>query len=166
MPDGIKAVNNFEVNKYLGQWYEIARLDHAFERDLSHVTATYSLREGGGLQVINKGFNQAKGQWSEAQGKAFFVDGDDKGHLKVSFFGPFYGAYIIFHLDNYYQQALVTSNDRSYFWLLSRTPTISNTLKQRLLTKAAEAGFDTQSFIFVEQAKPTNTQAIEHFNHD
>ena len=88
MPDGIKAVNNFEVNKYLGQWYEIARLDHAFERDLSHVTATYSLREGGGLQVINKGFNQAKGQWSEAQGKAFFVDGDDKGHLKVSFFWP------------------------------------------------------------------------------
>lgn len=85
LPDDITPVDNFELPKYLGTWYEVARLDHSFERGMSAVTATYSMREDGGVKVLNRGFIDAEQQWDDAQGKAYFVDGTDVGHLKVSF---------------------------------------------------------------------------------
>ena len=99
VPDGIQPVHSFELDRYLGKWYEIARLDHSFERGLSKVTAEYSLRQDGGVRVINSGFSAADQEWREAEGKAYFVATEDQGHLKVSFFGPFYGSYVIFELD-------------------------------------------------------------------
>lgn len=150
IPDNVKPVDNFKLENYLGKWYEIARLDHSFERGLSRVTADYSLRDDGGVKVLNRGFSAKDGVWKEAEGKAYFVKGVDQGYLKVSFFGPFYGSYIIFELDyENYQYALVSGPDKSYLWLLARTPTLNETIKRNLIDKAAALGFDTNKLIFV-----------------
>lgn len=151
VPDGIEPVKNFQSNRYLGQWYEIARLDHSFERGLEKVTAAYSMREDGGIKVINRGYDTSSQKWQEAEGKAYFVGGKTEGHLKVSFFGPFYGSYIIFDLGNDYEYSLITSNNRSYLWLLSRTPVIDDKLKVDLINKMAKLGFNTNELIFVKQ---------------
>ncbi|CEN55703.1 lipocalin family protein [Candidatus Methylopumilus turicensis] len=146
-----KAVTGFEVDKYLGTWYEIARLDHSFERGLDKVYAEYSLREDGGLKVINHGFDTKKQKWNEAIGKAYFVETPDIGRLKVSFFGPFYGAYTIVELDKTsYSYALVTGGD-DYLWILSRTPQMSYIVKQQLIAKAKALGFATDKLIYPNQ---------------
>jgi apolipoprotein D and lipocalin family protein len=151
IPDGVPPVNNFDLNRYLGKWYEIARLDHSFERGLSKISAEYSMREDGGVIVLNKGFSIADNEWKQAEGKAYFVNAPDQGYLKVSFFGPFYGAYIIFELDKEdYQYAFVSGPDTSYLWLLSRTPTVSNELIEKFIAQAEAAGFDTDELIYVE----------------
>lgn len=147
-PDGIEPVRHFELNSYLGQWYEIARLDHSFERGLSQVSAEYSMREDGGVKVINRGFNAEEGEWSEAEGKAYFVRSADEGHLKVSFFGPFYGAYVIFELDSDYRYSFVSGPDRDYLWLLSRTPTPPDSVIKQFIKRASQLGFDTNALIF------------------
>ncbi|MDH3329791.1 MAG: lipocalin family protein [Desulfobulbaceae bacterium] len=150
-PEGVHPVEDFEYNKYLGKWYEIARLDHSFERGLNSVTAEYSLRDDGGLRVINRGFSSAENKWKEAEGKAYFVRGQDEGYLKVSFFGPFYGSYIVFDLDKEkYQYAFVAGYNKSYLWLLSRTPTVSNELVDEFVKRSEALGFDTANLIFVE----------------
>ena len=150
IPDNVKPVEDFRLDRYLGTWYEIARLDHSFERGLSRVMAEYSLREEGGVRVINRGYSEQDKEWKEAEGRAYFVDRADQGHLKVSFFGPFYGSYIVFELDqDSYQYALVSGPDKSYFWILARRPEMDKELKQRLVAKAAARGFDTSSLIWV-----------------
>jgi apolipoprotein D and lipocalin family protein len=151
-PENIVPVNNFDTTRYLGKWYEIARLDHSFERGLSHVTADYSLRQDGGLKVLNRGYKDADAKWKEAEGKAYFVDKKDVGYLKVSFFGPFYGSYIVFDLDQQdYSYSMISGPDKSYLWLLSRTPTMDPALQQRLVEKARGLGFDTSKLIYVKQ---------------
>lgn len=152
IPQNVAPVDGFELNKYLGKWYEIARLDHSFERGLDNVTAEYFLRDDGGVRVINKGFSTAENKWKEAEGKAYFVSDPQQGYLKVSFFGPFYGAYIVFELDKEdYQYTFVTSYDKSYLWLLARTPAVSEELRDRFMQKAAELGFATDKLIFPKQ---------------
>lgn len=146
-----KAISGCEVDKYLGKWYEIARLDHSFERGLDKVYAEYSLREDGGLRVVNHGFDTKKQKSNEAIGKAYFLETPDIGRLKVSFFGPFYGAYTIVDLDKTnYQYALVTGG-KDYLWILSRTPQMSNIVKQQLISKAKELGFETDKLIYPNQ---------------
>jgi len=147
-PSGITPVGGFELNRYLGKWHEIARLDHSFERGLGPVTAEYSMREDGGVKVINRGWSAEDKKWEEAIGKAYFVGSPGQGHLKVSFFGPFYGAYIIFELDADYRYAFIAGPDRDYLWLLSRTPTISPALREHFVQSAASLGFDTTQLIF------------------
>ncbi|WP_166423354.1 lipocalin family protein [Paraglaciecola sp. 20A4] len=152
IPEGIKPVSGFELNRYLGTWYEIARLDHSFEEGLEQVTAEYSMRPDGGVNVINRGFNQQKQVWDDAEGKAYFVGNEHVGHLKVSFFGPFYASYVIFSLDTEgYEYAMITGPNRDYFWILSRQPQLSPDVLQTLLGKARGAGFDTEKLIFVNQ---------------
>lgn len=152
MPKGVQPVTDFDLNRYLGKWYEIARLDHSFERGLEKVSAEYSLRNDGGVKVLNKGFSIAKNKWKEAEGKAFFMKGEDEGYLKVSFFGPFYGSYVVFELDKEnYNYAFVTGPDTSYLWFLSRTPTVSKKLIEQFVQKAKGLGFDTDQLIFVNQ---------------
>lgn len=146
-----KAITGFEADKYLGTWYEIARLDHSFERGLDKVYAEYSLREDGGMKVINHGFDTKKQKWNEAVGKAYFVETPDVGRLKVSFFGPFYGAYTIVELDKTsYSYSLVTGGD-DYLWILSRTPQMSYIVKQQLIAKAKALGFETDKLIYPNQ---------------
>ena len=140
-PDGVRPVQGFELDRYLGTWYEIARLDHSFERGLSNVTANYSLREDGGVRVINRGFDTAKGEWDEAEGRAYFVEEDDKGFLKVSFFGPFYGSYIVFELNSEdYSYAFISGPDTSFLWLLARTPEVPEAVRQRFVERATDGG--------------------------
>lgn len=151
-PDNIKPVENFQSAKYLGKWYEIARIDHRFEKGLTKVTADYSVRDGGGIKVVNRGYSAKDQQWKESVGKAFFVGSEDQAYLKVSFFGPFYGSYIVFDLEQEnYQYALVSGPDKSYFWLLSRTPKMDAKLQKSLIDKAVQLGFDRQQIILVEQ---------------
>lgn len=154
-PTNVTPVDKFDTSRYLGQWYEIARLDHSFERGLSRVTAQYSLREDGGLRVVNRGYKAAKAEWKEAEGKAYFVGKPDVGYLKVSFFGPFYGSYIVFDLDQRnYSHAMISGPDTSYLWILSRTPTMDAATRKRLVDKAGAMGFDTSKLIYVEQSGP------------
>jgi len=151
-PDGVKPVTNFELQRYLGTWYEVARLDHRFERGLSEVTANYSLRDDGGVAVVNKGRNDESGEWEEAEGKAYFVGDSSVGQLKVSFFGPFYGGYNIIELDQEnYQYSLVAGPDRNYLWLLSRTPQLAPDVQDRLVGLAESLGFPVDELIFVTQ---------------
>lgn len=151
IPDGVTPVKNFNAEKYVGTWYEVARLDHRFERGLTKVTATYSLLEDGGIKVVNRGFNPEKKEWTEAEGKAYFVNGPDLAYLKVTFFWPFYGSYVIFELDQEnYQYALVSGPDKSYLWLLSRTPTLDQATKAKLINRAKATGFDVSQLITVE----------------
>ena len=151
VPDDVKPVNDFKIEKYLGVWYEIARFDHSFEKGLQRVTANYTLRPDGGVKVINRGFLAEKSKWKESEGKAFFADGDDKGYLKVSFFGPFYASYVIFYLDENYQYSLVTGHNKSYFWILSRTPHIDDATRAMLVGKATALGFNMEKLIYVDQ---------------
>jgi apolipoprotein D and lipocalin family protein len=147
----VKPVSGFQAERYLGKWYEIARLDHSFERGLSRVTAEYTARADGGLEVLNRGYLADSNTWKEARGKAYFVDGEDRGHLKVSFFGPFYGSYVIFELDAAeYRYALVSGPNKSYLWLLARSPTLDTATRDRLVARAAALGFDTGQLIFVD----------------
>lgn len=154
-PEGVSPITGFELQRYLGTWYEIARLDHSFERGLTRVTANYSMRPDGGVRVINRGFDAASGEWDEAIGKAYFVGNSDVGQLKVSFFGPFYGGYNIIELDKEaYQFSLVAGPDRDYLWLLSRTPQMDPASVERLVAIAADLGFPTDDLIFVDQLPP------------
>jgi apolipoprotein D and lipocalin family protein len=115
IPKNVKPVDNFKIERYLGKWYEIARLDHSFESGLTHVTADYSLRDDGSVRVMNRGYSAEADSWKEVEGTAYFVKGSNQGHLKVSFFGPFYGSYIVFGLDHEnYQYSLVCGPNKSY----------------------------------------------------
>ncbi|MCH9674133.1 MAG: lipocalin family protein [Gammaproteobacteria bacterium] len=150
MADGIAPVKGFEVDRYLGKWYEIARLDHSFEEGLDQVTAEYSLREDGGVDVRNRGFSSESNSWEEAQGKAYFVGERDVGHLKVSFFGPFYGSYVIFELEQPgYEHAFIASYNKSYLWLLARKPDVDPSVITQFLATAKLHGFETDRLIFV-----------------
>ncbi len=152
MPKSVSPVTDFELNKYLGKWYEIARLDHSFERGLSQVSAEYSLKNDGGVAVVNRGFSEADNEWREAEGKAYFVNEEDEAYLKVSFFGPFYGSYVVFELDHEnYQYAFVSGPNTDYLWLLARTPVIDSEIMQKFLTMSEERGFNTENIIYVQQ---------------
>lgn len=152
MPPGVTPVTGFDLNRYLGKWYEITRLDHPFEQGLTHVTAEYTLRDDGGIAVINKGFSDSEGKWKQVEGKGFFVGDPNTGFLKISFFGPFYASYIIFELDKEnYQFAFVSGESKDYLWLLSRSPYPDTDLMDRFLAKSGELGFDTDKLIFVDQ---------------
>ena len=150
LPDRVQPVTGFELQRYLGTWHEIARLDHSFERGLSKVTAEYSLREDGGVRVLNRGYDATQDRWKQAQGKAYFVGPPDVAHLKVSFFGPFYGSYVVFDLDRAdYQYAFVSGPTTDYLWLLARTTTVDAHVKERFVAMAEERGFDTRRLIWV-----------------
>lgn len=151
VPEGITVVKDFDVEKYAGKWYEIARFDFKFEKDVSHVTAEYQLKEDGSIKVINKGFNYIKNEWQEKEGKAKFVDSPTSGALKVSFFGPFYGGYNVVSLDNDYNYALVFGESNDYIWILSRTKTISEDVKAKYLQKAKDAGYDLDRLVWTKQ---------------
>ncbi len=150
MPPDIEPVRDFDVTRYLGTWYEIARLDHSFERGLSNVSATYTQRADGGIDVLNKGYSERSGRWKQAKGRAYFVDKRTTGFLKVSFFGPFYGSYVIIALDREnYSYAIVCGPNRSYLWLLAREKTLSRPVLDTLIAQARDLGFDTDELIFV-----------------
>ena len=152
MPAGVEPVTRFNAERYLGRWYEIARLDHSFERGLTHVTADYSMRPDGRITVLNRGYDARSGRWKEAKAVAQFAGAASVGSLHVSFFWPFWAGYHVVDLDHEgYRYAMVTGYDRGLLWILSRTPTLPKETLDRLLSEAQELGFDTGKLIFVEQ---------------
>ena len=153
VPKGIEPVTGFDQQRYLGTWYEIARLDHSFEEGLSQVTAEYSLNNDGSIKVVNRDYNAEAGEWKEAEGRAVFVGDSNVGHLKVSFFGPFYASYVVFELDDQYTTAYITGYDRDYLWLMSRTPEVSDEVLDAFKERAEAEGFELGELIVVEQSR-------------
>jgi len=155
IPKGVTPVENFNLSKYQGKWYEIARLDHSFERGLEQVTAEYKLTPEGDVKVTNRGYSTEDKTWDEAIGKAKFVESTEIGFLKVSFFGPFYGSYVIFNLDEQYQHSFVAGPNTSYLWLLSRTPNPDKAVIDKFIEISEKLGFDTNSLIFPKHSSNT-----------
>ncbi len=148
MPKGANAVKSFNTQKYLGKWYEIARLDFRFERNLNNTTAEYSLRPDGKIKVLNRGYNYKTAKWKQSIGKAMSVGDPHEGKLKVSFFGPFYSAYNVIALDADYQYALIAGKNLDYLWLLSREKTMPEKIKEEYLIIARTAGYDTSKLVW------------------
>ena len=161
IPKGLKPVTDFEPDRYFGKWYEIARLDHSFERNLSNVSATYTREEKGDIRVQNRGFNAKTGTWKQIEGHARFLEGDTIGSLKVSFFGPFYGGYHIIAIDRQnYSYAMVAGPSRSYLWILARSKTLEESIYADLVSQAEGWGFDTKQLIRVEQNLPDDWMGL------
>lgn len=145
-------IHSFDLTRYLGKWYEIARFDHSFERGMENVTAEYSLRDDGMVNVRNSGWRD--GRQKVAVGKARQPDPKhDPAHLEVSFFLFFYGDYNVLMLDDLYQVALVGSSSSKYLWILSRTPQINDIVEKAVLDEARKRGYDVSALIWVNQEK-------------
>lgn len=154
-PRGVTPVDTFDPGRYLGKWYEIARLDHGFEKNLTHVTATYVETPDGGIEVLNRGYHSEKEQWEEIRGRARSMGDPGQGSLEVSFFPPFAGGYHVIALDrNAYQWAVVSGPTRNFLWILSRTPTMDEGLRERLIGIARQNGFATDELVLVPQDDP------------
>ena len=150
-PRGVEVVEDFDLDRYLGTWYEIARLDHRFERGLDKVSATYTKRTDGGIDVLNRGFNSQTSSWKEAKGRAYPVGKAGQASLKVTFFWPFYAGYNIIELDREnYQYALVCGPSKKYLWILARTTQLEEPVLKQLVAKAKLYGFKTDELIFVD----------------
>lgn len=156
-PAGTAPVSPFDLARYEGRWYEVARLDHSFERGMTDVSATYQRQADGSVRVVNRGFDPARNGWREAVGKALFTGDAQTASLKVSFFGPFYGGYHVAALDADYQWALVVGPDRSYCWILSRAPQLAPAVREQLLARAKALGIDTPALNWVTHER-TDTQ--------
>ena len=154
-PDGVVPVNPFDIERYKGEWFEIMRLDHSFERGLTNVTARYTLREDGSVGVRNRGFDRKSCRWKDADGRAVFQAGTDTASLSVTFLWPFAGGYHVFALDQQdYGWALVAGPARDYLWILARRPDLDPEIRSRLVDTARRAGFPVNELILVEHAKP------------
>lgn len=147
VPEGVTPVRPFDKTRYLGQWFEIARLDHRFERGLTKVNALYTERKDGGIDVLNRGYDREEARWSSATGRAYFVKSENEGYLKVSFFGPFYSSYIVFFIDDDHQYAFVTSYSKDYLWLLARKPVVPEDILEQFKSMVKAKGYDLQHLI-------------------
>ncbi len=148
--ENMKTVKSVDIERYKGTWYEISRLDHSFEKGCKNVTATYEIKEENKIKVINRCTMIKDNKIKEATGIAYAVD-NSNAKLKVSFFRPFYGDYWIIYLNENYDYVLVGHPSREYLWILSRTKTINEETKIKLMQKAKEEGFDTNKFIWTIQ---------------
>jgi apolipoprotein D and lipocalin family protein len=156
IPEGVTAVQGLDAKRFSGTWYEVARLNHGFEKGLDHVTAEYIPRDDGGFRIINRGYDPKKGLWSESEAKALFLETPDVGRLKVSFFGPFYGSYNIIDIDQKdYSWALATGPSRNYLWMLSRSKTVDDAVMRHMVEKAKNLGFKLDGIIYVDQKDST-----------
>ena len=157
-PPGVTAVTPFDLQRYAGRWYELARLDHAFERGMTDVSATYTAQADGSVRVVNRGYVPATGQWREAVGKALFTGAPTTGSLKVSFFGPFYGGYHVAALDPDYRWALVLGPDTRYCWILARDKQLPAAQREAIVARAQALGVDTSSLIWVPHERQDPAQ--------
>ena len=153
LPEGIKPVTDFDADAYMGRWYEIARLDHSFERGQSNVTADYALQDDGTLSVLNRGYDEAEGEWREASAVARFAGPANVGHLEVSFFQPLYASYVIFELADDGSHAYITGHNRDYLWLLARTPQVTDEVRQAFVQRVSDLGFASDALIWVDHDK-------------
>lgn len=151
VPDQLEVVKPFDVNQYTDKWYEIARFDFKYEKDMNQVTAEYILNDDGSITVINKGYNYVKKKWKETKGKAKFIADNNQGALKVSFFGPFYSGYNVVLMEPDYENALIFGENLDYIWILSRNKTIPKSVKDKFLDKAKSFGYNLDRLVWTEQ---------------
>jgi apolipoprotein D and lipocalin family protein len=151
VPAGVKVVDNFDIKSYAGKWYEIARFDFKHEKDMDQVTAEYTLNEDGSVNVLNRGFDTVKSEWKESEGKAKFIGDENKGALKVSFFGPFYSGYNVVAMDPAYENVLVFGENTDYIWMLSRNKTMPESVKEKFMKIAKDAGYDLNRLVWTKQ---------------
>ncbi len=149
IPEGAVAVQPFDKYRYLGKWYEIARLPNRIEKNIRHVTEDYSLNDDGSIRVVTKGYNIKKNEWIDASGTIKFVGDEDVAMLKVSYFGPFYASYNVLDIDATYNYALVSSNDLEHLWILSRQMSMPDDVRARFLNIAKSIGFETEKLEWV-----------------
>jgi len=153
-PKGVAPVMPFDLERYLGTWYEIARLDHRFEQGLSRVSATYVKRNDGGIDVVNRGYSDKTGEWKEVSGRAYRVGDLNRGSFKVTFFWPFYAGYHVIMLDQQdYSYAMVCGPERDYLWILARDRLLEASIVETLVQNARELGFDSDGLIFVDHSE-------------
>lgn len=153
-PAGVEPVRGFDVTRYGGEWFEILRLDHRFERDLVNVTATYTLRPDGSIGVLNRGYDPKGCRWKAADGRAVFQDSPDVASLSVTFFWPFAGGYHVVELDRAdYGWAMISGPTRDYLWILARRPDLSAEIRDRLVARARSLGFPVDELILVEHGR-------------
>ncbi len=152
-PAGVTVVTPFELGRYEGKWYEIARLDHSFERGLSDVSASYKQQADGSVQVINRGYDSQRGEWKQAIGRALFIGDPQRASLKVSFFGPFYGGYHVVAIDPQYRWSMVIGPDRDYLWILARDKQWSHEVRAQLLEQARKLDIAVEQLIWVGQGR-------------
>ncbi|OJV33292.1 MAG: hypothetical protein BGO29_06285 [Bacteroidales bacterium 36-12] len=161
IPKNAKPIENFDAKRYLGTWYEVARFDFRFEKDLDNTSANYSLDKKGNVIVLNSGYNFVKKKWTKADGLAKFRGDKNVAALKVSFFGPFYSGYNVIALDEDYQYALIAGENLDYLWILSRTKVLPDEIKTEYLKIAKEIGYDTSRLIWVKHDKDNNPFLME-----
>ena len=142
-----EVVPNFDLKKYLGLWYEIARMDFYWEKDKTNTTARYLMNEDGTVQVINRGYDENKKEWKKSKGIAKQTK-VGFGKFKVSFFGPIYSAYNVIDIDEHYQHALVAGKNTDYLWILSRQKSLPDGIKDRFLKKAETLGYETEKLVW------------------
>ncbi|UKI56274.1 MAG: lipocalin family protein [Treponema succinifaciens] len=147
----LEPVRNFELERYLGKWYEIGRFDFKWEKNLKNVTADYSLNKNGTVKVVNSGYDYVSKEQKQSVGKAKFAGNQNSGSLKVSFFWSFYSDYKIIALDSEYNYALVAGANKKLLWILSRTKTIPADIKENYIQTAQNAGYDLSGFVWTEQ---------------
>ncbi len=162
IPKKAKPIQNFDINRYLGVWYEVARFDFRFEKNLDNTSAQYRLDKNGNVIVLNSGYNFIKKEWKKAEGLAKFRSQKDIAALKVSFFGPFYSGYNVVALDENYQYALIAGKNLDYLWILSREKNIPQDVKSNYLQIAAEIGYDTSRLVWVAHDKNNNPYLNEN----
>ncbi|WP_262247971.1 lipocalin family protein [Parapedobacter soli] len=149
-PKGVNVVTDFDLKRYLGDWYEVARFDFRFEKNLKNTRAHYALNDDGTVNVTNSGYDYVKKRHKVANGKARMVGKPNEGKLKVSFFGPFYSPYNIVTIKGGYKYALVMGKNTDYIWILSRTTSLSPEVKEEFLEIARKAGYDLSRLIWVK----------------
>ncbi|NCU21810.1 lipocalin, partial [Candidatus Falkowbacteria bacterium] len=147
-------VHPFDAKRYLGTWYTLMRLDHRFDRDLTHVTATYGAMDDGRVSVVNRGYDPKARQWRRIEGAARFLDGPDTASLAVTFFWPITGGYHVVYVDDAYSTAIVTGPTRDYLWFLARTPQIPEETLMGLVEIARANGFAVEGLTRVKQDQP------------
>ena len=160
--DDLEVVQSVDLSRYVGRWYEIARLPNSFQKKCAGaVTADYRMREDGKIEVINQ-CRKASGEYAKAEGKAKIVDKKTNAKLKVTFFWPFYGDYWILDLGPNYEYAVVGEPDRKYLWILSRSPQMDEALFQQLLDKMEAKGFNTEMMIRTSQPISENVREVTY----
>lgn len=147
----VPVVQGFQKDKYLGSWYEIARMDFYWEKNLKNVQASYSSNDDGSIRVNNQGYDMLKEKYKQSIGRAKFIRSEEEGALKVSFFGPFYAGYNVVMLDADYRYALVFGENLDYMWILSRDKTIPDDIKEKYLTHAKRSGYATDKLVWTLQ---------------
>jgi apolipoprotein D and lipocalin family protein len=153
-PGGVTPVRGFDSARYLGEWHAIMRLDHAFERGLTNVSAVYTAQGAGALRVVNRGFDRATCRWRSVEGRAAFLESPDVASLSVSFFWPISGGYHVIALDPAYGWAMVAGPTRDYLWILARKPSLPSAVRERLVEQARALGFPVEKLTLVDHSAP------------